>query len=80
MIARIKDLKVIHDGREMTRHVYFGTETAFVLISKRYYAVDHHSPGTWITTHKMSDIEYAILLERSEAEKKYSPFQTKWAM
>lgn len=78
MAARTKGLKVIHNGREITRHVYFGTETAFVLISKRYYEVEHHSPGTWITTRKLDLAECEMLIEQSEAEK-YSPFQIKWA-
>lgn len=67
--ARMKGMIVIHQGRELSRYVYFGANAAFVHISKRGYEVCNVAPGKWETVRALPDIEYFILVEQAEADK-----------
>lgn len=62
----LKNMKVLHQGKELSRYVYFGDNAACVQIGKKGHEVRHIAPGTYETVRVLSEIEWNVIMEQVE--------------
>jgi len=62
----LKGMTVRHEGRELNRYVYFGSQSACVQIGKKGHEVRKVGPGVYETVRLLPDIEWNIIMEQAE--------------